>query len=65
MARVRGCQEAWQVVREEKRKREGKVNKKEHERRAKENINNLVDFIEGNDKKMMKKKKKKRINGLR
>ena len=53
------------MVREEKRKREGKVNKKEHERRAKENINNLVDFIEGNDKKMMKKKKKKRINGLR
>ena len=63
-ARCHGGPEAWQVVREGKRRREVQVKKEVWEKReeaknklTKENIDNLVDFIEGNDKKMAKKKK--------
>ena len=54
VARDEGSLEAWQVVREELGRREDARDKWQ-----KENIDNLVDFIEGNDKKMVTKKKKK------
>ena len=64
MARIRGNQEVWQVVREEKRRREVREQERKKEeakdRLTNENIDNLVDFIVGNEKKMVTQKKKKK-----
>ena len=55
LARIQRSLEAWQVVREELGRREDVKDKWQ-----KETIDNLVDFNEGNNKKMVTKKKKKR-----
>ena len=66
-ARIWCSKEAWLVVKEGKRRKEEKLKKEVLEKRVeangrlqKENIDSLVDFIEGNDKKMVIKKKIKR-----